>query len=141
MELAEAIDYIRPNKNGVLVTYRRDGRAQLSNITYLVDDDDTVAISVTADRAKSRNVTRDPLVELHVTASDFWSYAVLEGTAAITPAAADPNDATVEQLVLLYQRLVGEHPDWAEYRAAMVRDRRQVLRISPSRAYGMLARP
>ena len=140
MLLAEALDYIRPQKNGVLVTYRRDGRAQLSNITYLVDDD-TVAISVTADRAKSHNATRDPRVELHVTASDFWSYAVLEGTDSLTPPAADPNDATVEQLVQLYRRLIGEHPDWTDYRSAMVRDRRQVLRIGPSRAYGMLARP
>jgi len=63
---------------------------------------------------------------------------VLEGLADLTPVASAPDDATVEELVALYRSLSGEHPDWDEYRAAMVADQRLVVRITPTRAYGML---
>jgi hypothetical protein len=77
-------------------------------------------------------------VSLHVSAADFWSYVVIEGTAELTPPAAAPDDATVVELVDLYRAVQGEHPDWDEYRAAMVADRRLVLRLHPERAYGMV---
>ena len=137
MDLANALTYARAHRRGVLVTQKRDGRPQLSNIMYGVSDDDVVQISLTADRAKTKNATRDPRVSLHVTADDFWSYVVLEGDADLTPVAAEPDDATVDELVALYRSLQGEHPDWDEYRAAMVRDRRLVLRLRPTHAYGM----
>ncbi len=137
MDLSTALDYARPRRNGVLVTLKGNGRPQLSNISYLVDDDGSIAVSVTADRAKSRNAARDPRVSLHVTADDFWSYVVIEGDAQLTPPAADPRDATVNELVELYRRLQGEHPDWDDYRTAMVNDHRLVLRIQPTHAYGM----
>lgn len=137
MDLAVALDYARSRHGGVLVTLKADGRPQLSNISYAVDDDGTIAISVTADRAKTRNAARDPRVSLHVTADDFWSYVVIEGDAELTPVAESPDDATVDQLVELYQALQGDHPDWDEYRAAMVNDRRLVLRLRPTHAYGM----
>lgn len=137
MDLAAALDYARSRHAGVLVTLKADGRPQLSNISYAVDDDGTIAISVTADRAKTRNAARDPRVSLHVTADDFWSYVVIEGDAELTPVAEAPDDATVDQLVVLYQSLQGDHPDWNEYRAAMVNDRRLVLRLRPTHAYGM----
>lgn len=137
MDLSAALDYARPRTNGVLVTLKADGRPQLSNISYVVGDDGSIAISVTVDRAKSRNAGRDPRVSLHVTAADFWSYVVIEGDARLTPAAAAPDDATVDELVELYRRLQGEHPDWDEYRTAMVSDKRLVLRIHPTHAYGM----
>jgi PPOX class probable F420-dependent enzyme len=137
MELAAALDYIRPRKNGVLVALKRDGRPQLSNITYTLGADDVVRISITAGRAKYFNLLRDSRVSLHVTSDDFWSYVVLEGDAELSPVAADPNDATVEELVELYRSAAGEHPDWDEYRAVMVNDGRLVVRIRPTRAYGM----
>ncbi|QYG91425.1 PPOX class F420-dependent oxidoreductase [Iamia sp. SCSIO 61187] len=137
MDLPAALDYVRPRDHGVLVTLKADGRPQLSNINYGVSDDGVVRISITADRAKYANARRDPRVSLHVTADDFWSYVVLEGDADLTPVAAAPDDATVEELVALYRDVQGEHPDWDDYRAAMIRDQRVVLRLRPTRAYGM----
>jgi hypothetical protein len=84
---------------------------------------------------------RDSRVSLHVTAVDFWSYVVLEGEADLTAVAADPDDATVDELVALYRDLQGEHPDWAEYRAAMVTEERLVVRLRATRAYGALPLP
>jgi hypothetical protein len=76
-------------------------------------------------------------VSLHVTAPDFWSYVVVDGDAELSATAAADDDATVDDLVELYRSLQGEHPDWQAYRAAMVADRRLVIRIHPTHAYGM----
>jgi len=138
MDMTEALDFARKHRNGVLTTIKRDGRAQLSNIVYVVSDDDQVRISITADRAKYFNILRDPRVSLHISQADFWSYLVLEADAALSPIAVDPNDATVNELVDLYRSLQGEHADWDDYRAAMVNDRRMVLHLAPSHAYGMI---
>jgi PPOX class probable F420-dependent enzyme len=137
MDLAAALAYARDHRRGVLTTLKRDGRPQLSNVAYVVRDDDTIWISVTDDRAKTANARRDRRVSLHVTADDFWSYVVIEGDAELAPVAAAPDDATVDDLVEYYRALSGEHPDWDDYRAAMVKDRRLVLRIRPTHAYGM----
>ena len=138
MDLTTALAYLRERRNGVLVTLKSDGRPQSSNIIYVVGDDDVVRVSVTDPRAKTRNLRRDPRVSMHVSADDFWSYVVVEGDADLTPVAADPHDATVDELVELYRAMQGEHDDWDEYRAAMVQDRRLVLRLRPTHAYGML---
>ncbi|MEW2044832.1 PPOX class F420-dependent oxidoreductase [Streptomyces sp. NBC_00377] len=123
---------------GVLVTLKRDGRPQLSNVTHrYYPDEGLIRISVTDDRAKTRNLRRDPRASYHVTAPDHRAYTVAEATADLTPAAKDPYDATVEELVRLYRDVQGEHPDWDDYRAAMVRDRRLVLRLRVERAYGI----
>jgi PPOX class probable F420-dependent enzyme len=124
------------SKRGVLVTLKRDGRPQLSNIIYAVADD-VVRISVTADRAKTKNLRRDPRASLHVTSADFWSYVVVEGDAELSEVATDAHDAAVEELVELYRAMQGEHPDWDDYRQAMVRDRRLVVRLPIERLYGM----
>jgi PPOX class probable F420-dependent enzyme len=121
---------------GVLVTLKRDGRPQLSNINYAFGDG-VVRISVTDGRAKVKNLRRDPRASLHVASDDFWSYAVVEGDAELSPVAEDPHDATVEELVTLFRDVNGEHPDWDEYRAAMVSDRRLVVRLPIGRVYGM----
>ena len=122
---------------GVLATLKRDGRPQLSNINYHFDPAARlVRISVTADRAKARNLARDPRASLHVSAPDGWSWAVAEGTAELSEVAADPGDAAVDELVRLYRDIRGEHPDWDEYRRVMVADRRQVIRLRAERLYG-----
>jgi PPOX class probable F420-dependent enzyme len=138
MDLPAAMTFVRARHQGALSTIRRDGRPQISNITYAVDDDDTIRISVTATRAKTKNLARDPRASLYVCRDDFWAYAVIDGTASLTPVATDAHDATVDELVDLYRALAGEHDDWEDYRAAMVRDERLVLRVTPTSAYGML---
>lgn len=140
MELSDALAYVRERKQGVLTTLKRDGRPQLSNIIYLVADDDTIQISVTDGRAKTNNLRRDPRAGLYVTSDDFWSYCVIEGDATMTPPAAATDDDTVEAMVEWYRTMSGEHPDWDEYRQAMVDDRRLLLTITPTHAYGMLGR-
>ncbi|MEU4654738.1 PPOX class F420-dependent oxidoreductase [Streptomyces sp. NPDC023723] len=124
--------------SGVLVTLKRDGRPQLSNVNHAYDPAGrTIRVSVTDDRAKVRNLRRDPRASYHVTTGDRWAYAVAEGTAELSPVAADPHDDTVEELVRLYRDVLGEHPDWDDYRAAMIRDRRLVVRLRVDRVYGM----
>jgi PPOX class probable F420-dependent enzyme len=124
---------------GVLATVKRDGRPQLSNVGYAFDAaEGLVRVSVTADRAKTRNLERDPRVTLHVASRDFWTWVAVEGTAELTPVAADPHDATVEELITYYRGVSGEHDDWDEYRSAMVADRRLVVRFRPEHAYGQL---
>ncbi|MEY9484933.1 PPOX class probable F420-dependent enzyme [Streptomyces calvus] len=123
---------------GVLVTLKRDGRPQLSNVMHVYyPDERIIRVSLTDDRAKTRNLRRDPRASYHVTTRDRWAYTVAEGTADLSPVAGDPHDGTVEELVRLYRDLRGEHPDWDDYRAAMVRDRRLVLRLRVERAYGI----
>jgi PPOX class probable F420-dependent enzyme len=123
--------------HGVLITLKRDGRPQLSNVGYAYDPAaGLIRVSVTDDRAKTRNARRDPRVSLHVTTSNFRLYQVAEGDAELTPVAADPDDATNDELVELYRAVGGEHPDWQEFREAMVAEHRLVLRIHLTRAYG-----
>ncbi|MFC5747824.1 PPOX class F420-dependent oxidoreductase [Actinomadura rugatobispora] len=122
---------------GVLATIKRDGRPQLSTINYHYDEGRRlVRISITDDRAKARNLSRDPRASLHVSAPDGWSWAVAEGDAELSPVAADPHDAAVEELIELYRDIRGEHPDWDDYRRAMVADRRRVIRLRVARLYG-----
>ena len=130
--------FVRERRNGVLTTVKRDGRSQLSNIVYGVFDDGTIRISATDGRAKSKNLRRDPRAGLYVGADDFGSYVVIEADAEVTPPAAATGDATADALVEVYRAVMGEHPDWDDYRRAMVADQRVVLTLHPTRAYGML---
>ena len=138
MELATALDFIREHRQGVLITLKSDGRPQSSNIAYALGDDGIVRVSITDSRAKTGNMRRDPRVSLHVNRSDFYAYAVIEADAELTPVAASVDDATVDELVDYYRSAAGEHPDWDEYRQAMVADGRLLLKLTPTRAYGML---
>ncbi|MFP5371412.1 MAG: PPOX class F420-dependent oxidoreductase [Actinomycetes bacterium] len=131
--------FVGENRWGVLATVKRDGRPQLSNVGYSYDPEQQLfRISVTADRAKTRNVAADPRVTLHVTSKDFWTWVAVEGTAELTPVAGDPRDDTVEELITYYRGINGEHENWDEYRAAMVADRRLVVRFRPEHTYGQL---
>ena len=138
MDLTAALDFARTTRQSVLTTLRRDGKPQLSNVLHLVGDDGVIRISITADRAKYKNIAREPWAALHVTQDDFWAYAVLEGPVELSAVVEAPDDATAEELVTYYRSLVGEHPDWDEYRAALVADRRAIVRLTPTHAYGML---
>jgi PPOX class probable F420-dependent enzyme len=131
-------ELLRERSEGILVTMRGDARPQLSNVNYAFSAaEQLIRISTTDDRAKVRNLRRDSRASFHVSSRDFWTYAVAEGIAELSPVARDPDDATVEELIDLYRAVQGEHPDWAEYRAAMVHDHRLVVRIRVERAYGL----
>ena len=138
MEIQQALDAVRANRQAILTTIKHDGRPQLSNVLAAVGDDGLVRVSTTADRAKYVNLARTPWAAIHVNGSDFWSYAVLEGDVTLSDVVAAPDDAAAEELVELYRSLAGEHEDWDDYRAALVRDRRVVVRVAATHAYGML---
>ena len=140
MEISDALDFARDKRNGILIALKSDGRPQSSNIAFAVGDDDVIRISVTDGRAKTANLRRDPRASLHINRDDFWAYVVIEADVTMLPIAASPDDATADALVEYYRTVVGEHDDWAEYRQAMVDDRRLLLELHPTHAYGMLKR-
>ena len=139
MEISEALEFASERKNGVLVTQKRDGRPQLSNVTYGIVDG-VVKISITAGRAKYVNLLRDQRASLYVTREDFWAYVVIEGDAELSEIATKTDDPGVDELVDYYRSVAGEHPDWDEYRRVMVSDKRVVVRLKPTYAYGMISR-
>jgi PPOX class probable F420-dependent enzyme len=124
-----------------LAALKRDGRPQLSMVNFALavqEDAVTARVSVVDGRAKVANLRRDPRASLLVTSPDGWSYAVLEGEAELSPVARAQDDPTVEELVELYRTIRGEdHPDWDDYRRAMVADHRLVLRVHVRKVYGL----
>lgn len=133
---ADARRFLAERHWGVLTTLKAsDGRPQLSNVAYAVIDG-RVRVSVTDGRAKTANLRRDPRVSLHVTSEDFWTYVVAEGTAALTPVAAEPGDATTTALLELYEAIRGEpHPEPDDFLAAMVDERRLQITFTPEHLY------
>lgn len=127
---------LRPSGRAALVTLKRDGRPQLSNIIYTYDESaGLVRISVTDSRAKTRNLRRDPRASLYLTNADMTAYEVVDGTVELMPVARSVDDPTVAELVDVYRSISGEHPDWAEFRAAMVADERLVVRFTVGHSY------
>ncbi len=131
--------FVAERNVGSLATIKRDGRPQLSNVSYTYDPDSgLVRMSLTDDRAKIYNLRRDPRASMLVQSAGGWTYAVVEGDMQLTATAVDPHDATVEELIEVFRLVAGkEHPDWDEYRAAMVADRRLVGRLKVTHAYGL----
>lgn len=113
---------------GVLATLKAsDGRPQLSNVAYALIDGE-IRVSLTDRRAKTANLRRDPRVSLHVTSNDFWTYVVVEGTARLSPVAAEPGDRTCQRLLALYEAVSDKpHDDPDEFHAAMVDEHRLEL--------------
>jgi len=121
--------FLRERHNGILVTTRADGRPQLSPVTCGVDADGRIVVSTYPQRAKARNARRDPRVSMCVLSDDFGgAYVQVDGQAEVLdlPAALEP-------LVEYYRCIAGEHLDWAEYREAMVKQGKCLLRITPER--------
>jgi PPOX class probable F420-dependent enzyme len=138
MDLADALRFARSSTRGVLATLKRDGRPQLSNIAYTTGEDGLIRVSLTEGRAKTANARRDPRASLHVTSEDFWAWVVIDGTAELSQPTTTPGDEVGRELADLYRQVAGEHPDWDEFFAAMVAERRLVLRLTPTHAYGQL---
>jgi len=122
---------------GVLATIKSDGVPQLSPVTPYYDREaGIVYVSMTEGRAKTANLRRDPRATLEVTSSDGRSWATAEGIATLIGPGTDPHGPEVEALVDYYRKAAGEHPDWDEYRAVMVSDRRVLMKMSVDHVYG-----
>ena len=135
MDLGSALDFLTANHRAVLATVRSDGRPQLSPVNCGVIDG-AVVISSRAPLAKVANIRRRPEASVLVTTDRFFgSWVQLEGPAEIVDQSVP---GTLDLLDDVYRAIKGEHPDWADYRAAMIRDERVVIRISPRRASGDL---
>jgi PPOX class probable F420-dependent enzyme len=137
VQLKDAIRWAAGRKVGVLITIRTDGRPQSSDITYALEDGCFV-ISITEGRAKTYNMRRDPRVVLHLSDPASWTYLSFDGTVALLPTTTIPGDATSDALVAYYRAAAGEHPDWDEYRQAMVDQKRLIARFTPSSVVGQI---
>ncbi len=130
MDLGQAADFLRTHHRAVLATSRADGRPQLSPVLCVADDDGRILISTREPALKARNLRRDPHASLCVFTDGFFGeWVQVEGDAEVIPL-----PAAMDLLVEYYRRVAGEHSDWADYRAAMERDRRVIVRITPTRA-------
>jgi PPOX class probable F420-dependent enzyme len=127
---------------GAPATIKGDGRPQLSTVNFTLNSATTTArISVIDGLATVQNLRRDPRASIFVADPDGWTYAVLEGTVELSAVALVCDDQTVAELVEVFRAIRGEdHPDWVDYRAQMVADRRMVARLRVESVYG-LARP
>jgi PPOX class probable F420-dependent enzyme len=122
---------------GILATIKRDGRPQLSPVQPYYDRAaGIIYVSMTEGRAKTANLRRDARVSLEVTRRDGWAWVTAEGTATLTGPGSDPNGPEVAALVDYYRAAAGEHPDWDEYRAVMVADRRVLMTMTVDNVYG-----
>jgi len=126
----EARDFLRANHRAVLATVRGDGRPQLSPVTCGLDQAGRVIISTRETAVKTRNLRRNPLASLCVfTDAFFGRWVQVEGSAEVVSL-----PEAMEFLVEYYRLVSGEHPDWDDYRAAMVRDQRCLIRVEITRA-------
>ncbi len=130
MDNEQALAFIKENPRCVLATRKRDGSPQLTPIVAAVDDNGRLLVSTRETAYKTKNVRRDAHVSFcFMNPNFFGQFVQVDGTAEIVSLP----DA-MELLVDYYRRLSGEHPDWDEYRAAMERDKRLVLRVTIDRA-------
>ncbi|MET9361769.1 PPOX class F420-dependent oxidoreductase [Streptomyces sp. NPDC006632] len=129
VELAQLLDFVRPRHRAILLTRRADGSPQGSPLTCGVDDAGRLVMSTYPERAKVRNARRDQRVSV-IVLSDEWDgpWVQVDGEAEVLDA-----PESVEPLVDYFRGISGEHPDWAEYRAAMVKQGKSLIRVTPVR--------
>jgi PPOX class probable F420-dependent enzyme len=130
MEIKEALDFLGANHKSVLITHKQDGDLQPSPVNHGVDSSGRVVISSREPAFKVRNLRRNPRATLCAFTDNFYGpWVAIDGTVEIIslPEAMEP-------LVDLYRQIQGEHPDWQDYRAAMVRDQRLIIAITPTSA-------
>ncbi|MFC9266691.1 PPOX class F420-dependent oxidoreductase [Streptomyces zhihengii] len=129
VDLDQLLDFVRPRHRALLLTRRSDGSPQASPLTCGVDDAGRVVVSTYPERAKTRNARRDERVSV-VVLSDDWNgpWVQIDGTAEVID-----SPASVEPLVEYFRNISGEHPDWDEYRTAMVEQGKSIIRVTPVR--------
>jgi PPOX class probable F420-dependent enzyme len=130
VDTGRAASFLRTHHRAVLATSRSDGMPQLSPVACAVDDESRVLISTRETAVKAKNLRRRPHASLCVfTDAFFGEWVQVEGDAEVI-SLPDAMDLLVDY----YRRVSGEHPDWDDYRAAMARDRRVIVRITITRA-------
>ena len=129
VSLDQLLDFVRPRHRAILLTRRADGSPQASPLTCGVDDSGRIVVSTYPERAKTRNAKRDAQVSL-VVLSDDWNgpWVQVDGTAEVID-----SPESVEPLVEYYRNIAGEHPDWDEYRAAMLKQGKSIIRVTPEK--------
>ncbi|EFG64997.1 LOW QUALITY PROTEIN: conserved hypothetical protein, partial [Streptomyces sp. SPB074] len=129
VDLAGLLDFVRPRHHAILLTRRADGSPQSSPLTCGVDDAGRIVVSTYPERAKTHNARRDPRVSVLVLSDDFGGpWVQLDGTAEVIDA---PD--SVEPLVEYFRNISGEHPDWDESRAAMIKQGKSIIRVTPTK--------
>jgi len=130
VDIATAQDFLRSNHRAVMATFRKDGRPALSPVTVALDDEGRVLVSTREPAMKVQHLRRDPRVSIAVMNDGFYGeWVSVEGTAEIVPM-----PEAMDVLIDYYRKAAGEHPDWDEYREAMIRDQRVVVRFAIERA-------
>jgi len=136
IELAEGLEFAGETREGSLITLRKDGRPQVSLVHHAVVDG-TIVFSVLPTRAKVYNLERDDRAVYYVTHEG--SYVSLDGTAEVSPIATELEGPAMDTLINAYRAAAGkEHPDWDEFREAMVREKRRVITVTPTSAVGLI---
>lgn len=134
--LDEGLAFAADVRAGTLITLRRDGRPQSSDVHHAVDGD-SIVFSVLPDRAKVYNVERDPRVVYHV--SHDGSYLSFDGTAVVSPIATETHGPAMDTLISAFRAVARkDHPDWDEFREAMVRERRRIITVTPTSVIGLI---
>jgi PPOX class probable F420-dependent enzyme len=124
----ELLDFIRPRHHAIVITARADGRPQASPVTCGVDEAGRIVVSTYPERAKTRNARRNPQASVLILSDDFGgAWVQVDGDAEVI----DMPEAA-EVLVDYYRAIAGEHPNWDEYREAMARQGKSLLRITPT---------
>ncbi|WP_200305316.1 PPOX class F420-dependent oxidoreductase [Streptomyces adelaidensis] len=129
VSLEDLLHFVRPRHRALLLTRRTDGSPQASPLTCGVDDAGRIVASTYPERAKTRNAKRDERVSV-VVLSDDWNgpWVQIDGTAEVID-----SPESVEPLVEYFRNISGEHPDWDEYRAAMLKQGKSIIRVTPVR--------
>ena len=136
IELADGLEFAAEVQGGTIITIRKDGRPQSSDVHHAITDG-TIVFSVLPTRAKVFNIERDPRVVYHV--SHEGSYLSFDGTAIVSPVATETHGPAMDILIEAYRAAAKkEHPDWDELRDAMVRERRRVIIVSPDSVVGLI---
>ncbi|MBT5755103.1 MAG: TIGR03618 family F420-dependent PPOX class oxidoreductase [Acidimicrobiaceae bacterium] len=136
IELADGLEFAAEVQGGTIITIRKDGRPQSSDVHHAITHA-TIVFSVLPTRAKVFNIERDPRVVYHV--SHEGSYLSFDGTAIVSPVATETHGPAMDILIEAYRAAAKkEHPDWDEFRDAMVRERRRVIIVSPDSVVGLI---
>lgn len=128
----ELLDFVRPRHHFLLITRRTDGSPQASPVTGGVDSEGRLVISTYPERAKTRNARRDPAVSV-VVVSDDWdgAWVQIDGEAEVLDVTDGPE--ALDAFVDYFRCIAGEHPDWEEYRQAMLDQGKSLIRVTPTR--------